>query len=57
MVKIITATEAMVIDEALKDAYKDLIELGCEDDDLENLKEARKILKGLKEKTIEEVLG
>ena len=57
MVKIITATEAMVIDRALKDAYKNLIDFGAEDSDLEDLKDARAILKKLKETTIEEVLG
>lgn len=56
MVKIITATEAQVIDEALRSAYRDLTDLGVEIDELENLIDAIDILRGLKEKTIEEIL-
>ena len=51
------ATEAQVIDRALKEAYKLLVELGIDDEDLQDLKDARTILKGLKEKTIEEYLA
>lgn len=57
MVKILTALEASLIDAALKDAYKNLLDYDVDEADLEDIKEARKILKGLKEKTIEEVLG
>lgn len=57
MVKILTALEASLIDAALKDAYKNLLDFDVDEADLEDIKEARKILKGLKEKTIEEVLG
>lgn len=57
MVKIITGTEAIAIDEALKFALKELKDCGYEPEDLEEIKEARTILKGLKEKSIEEVLG
>lgn len=49
--------EARVIDLALKEAYHDLIDLGLDESELDNIKEAREILRGLKEKTIEEVLG
>jgi hypothetical protein len=57
MVKMITATESLVIHSALKDAYKTMIELGVDEEDLEDLKYALQIFKGLKEKTIEEFLG
>ncbi len=57
MVRIITELETRIIDSALRQAYKDLIELGMDESELEDLIEAKKILKGLKQKTIEEFLG
>lgn len=56
MVKLITATEAMTIYQALKEAKKTLAELGVDDYDLEDLNYALEILKGLKEKNIEDVI-
>lgn len=56
MVRILTALEAIFIDEALKDAYKNLIDLGVEPEDLDDIKEARKILKNLKQEEIENIL-
>lgn len=57
MVRILTATEATVIDEALADAFDGLVDLGEDEESLEYILEARHILKNLKQKTIEEVLS
>lgn len=57
MVRILTAIEASLIDEALAEAYDGLVDLGEDEDNLEYILEARQILRLLKQKTIEEVLG
>lgn len=57
MIKMLTGTEALVIDQALKEAYKLLVDCGYDDDDLQDIKDARVILKGLKETSIEKYLG
>jgi hypothetical protein len=57
VVKIITATEAMTIHSALKDAKKLLLECDVDEEDMEDINYALQILKGLKEKSIEEALG
>ena len=49
--------EARFIDDALKFATRELKECGYEEDDLQDIKDAREILKKLKEITIEEYLG
>ncbi|MGI0012207.1 MAG: hypothetical protein ACREBU_02005 [Nitrososphaera sp.] len=56
MVRLLTALEASLIDDALKDAYNNLIDLGVEPEDLQDIKEARHILKNLKQKNIEDVI-
>ena len=57
MVRILTSLEASLIDEALRDAYDGLVDLGEDEESLEYILEARQILRLLKQKTIEEVLG
>lgn len=56
MIRIITALEASVINNALREAYNMLLESDVDERELTNILEAIIILNNLEQKSIEEVI-